>query len=102
MRIAVFCSSSRDVSPMFLSEIEGLGQALARDGHTVIYGGASSGCMGALALGVKQAKGELIGVVPKMDFLDAMVAPDLTEKHAAVDFSERKAKMIKLADAFVV
>lgn len=92
MRVAVFCSSSADVSPMFLSEIDGLGEALARDGHTVVYGGAVSGCMGALAKGVLRAKGDLIGVVPKMDFLEGLVEPELTECHEVVNFpSARRA-----------
>ncbi len=102
MKVAVFCSSSRDVSPMFLSEIESLGESLAQDGHGVVYGGAISGCMGALGRGVRRVKGELIGVVPKMDFLEGLVEPDLTERHEVVDFSERKTKMIQLAEAFIV
>jgi uncharacterized protein (TIGR00730 family) len=102
MKIGVFCSSSRDVAPMFMSEIETLGESLARDGHSVVYGGAISGCMGALGRGVRRAQGELVGVVPKMDFLEGLVEPDLTERHEVADFSERKTKMIQLADAFVV
>ncbi len=102
MRIAVFCSSSEDVSPMFFSEIEQLGESLANDGHTIVYGGATSGCMGALARGVLTQKGKLVGVVPKMDFIEGLVQPGMTEIHEVPSFSDRKTKMIGLSDAFLV
>lgn len=102
MRVAVFCSSSEDVSPMFFSEIERLGESLAKDGHTVVFGGATAGCMGALARGVLGKKGKLVGVVPKMDFIDGLVQPGMTELHEVTCFSDRKLKMIALADAFIV
>lgn len=102
MRVAVFCSSSEQVSPMLLSEIENLGEGLAEDGHTIIYGGATSGCMGALACGVLRKKGNLIGVVPEMDFMLGLVQDGLTERHTVPTLSARKEAMISLADAFLI
>lgn len=102
MKVGVFCSSSDKVSPMFLSEIELLGEALAQDGHSIVYGGATPGCMGALARGVVRAKGRLIGVVPEMDFMQKIVEPALNEIHKVKNLSDRKGVMIKLSDAFVV
>lgn len=102
MNIAVFCNSSEYISPMFMSEIERLGEALARAKHTVVYGGATAGCMGALARGVLAQKGKLIGVVPKMDFMEGIVQPGMAETHEVTCFSDRKLKMISLSDAFVV
>lgn len=102
MNIAVFCNSSENISPMFMSEIERLGEALARAKHVVVYGGATSGCMGALARGVLAQKGRLVGVVPKMDFMEGIVQPGMAETHEVVNFSDRKLKMISLADAFVI
>lgn len=102
MNVAVFLSSSAAVSPMLLSEAEALGQGLAEDGHTVVYGGASGGCMGALAKGVLSRGGRLVGVVPRMDFIDGQVQEGLTEHHEVDDFSMRKGLMIRLSDAFVV
>lgn len=101
MNIAVFLSSSVNVSPMLLSEAEALGRALAEDGHTVVYGGATGGCMGALAEGVLQKGGRLIGVVPRMDFIEGRVQSGMTEHHEVDDFSSRKTQMIRLSDAFI-
>lgn len=102
MKVAVFCSCSDKVSPHFLEEIESLGQALAGDGHTIVYGGASGGCMGALANGVRSRKGALVGVLPEMEFMDGLEHPDLSERHLVRDLSSRKTKMNDLADAFLI
>jgi uncharacterized protein (TIGR00730 family) len=102
MKICVFCSSSDRVSPMVLSECERLGEVLAEDGHTVVYGGATPGCMGALARGVIRRGGKLVGVVPQMDFMDNIVEPRLSERHVVPTLSSRKTVMLELADAFIV
>lgn len=102
MKLAVFCSSSENVSPMFFSEIEILGEGLAEDGHEIVYGGANSGCMGALATGVLRKKGRLIGVIPQMDFMLGLVQDGLSEQHVVPTLSSRKEAMIELADAFIV
>ncbi len=102
MKIAVFCSSSDDVSPMFFSEIEMIGELLAEDGHEVIYGGTNTGCMGALARGVQTKKGRLVGVIPKMDFMQNVVQTGLSDQHVVPTLSSRKEVMIQLADAFLV
>lgn len=103
MKVAVFCSSSHDVSPMILSEMERVGEALALGGHDVVYGGCSDGCMGRLAQGVLNKKGRLVGVIPQMDFMQRnRVQEGLNEQHVVPTLSSRKEKMIALADAFVV
>lgn len=102
MRIAVFCSCSRDISPTFLAEAELVGQILAEEGHDIVYGGADGGCMGAVARGALSRRGKLIGVVPQMDFMDGRVQEGLTEQHVVPTLSSRKTVMIEQADAFLV
>jgi uncharacterized protein (TIGR00730 family) len=87
---------------MFFDEIERMGEMLARDGHAVVYGGATGGCMGALARGVLTKGGQLIGVVPEMDFMDGVVQPGLSQQHVVPNLSDRKTKMNELADAYVI
>ena len=58
--------------------------------------------MGRLADGVVAAQGELIGVVPEMDFLEGLVQPGLTEKILVRDLAERKARMIERSDGFLL
>ncbi len=102
LRIGVFCSSSETVSPMLLSEIELLGQNLAADGHQIVFGGATPGCMGALARGVLRSRGKLIGVVPLMDFMEGIVQPGLSEIFEVPTLSSRKEVMMRESDAFIV
>lgn len=102
MKVGVFCSSSESVSPMLLSEIESLGHRLARDGHEVVFGGATPGCMGALARGVLRGGGKLIGVVPLMDFMEGLVQPGMHAVHEVPTLSSRKEVMMNLSEAFVV
>jgi uncharacterized protein (TIGR00730 family) len=102
MKVAVFCSCNSAISPFFLAEIEELGAALAEDGHAVVYGGADGGCMGALARGVQAKGGHLIGVIPRMDFMDGLVQKGLSEEHIVPNLSDRKSKMNELAEAFIV
>jgi uncharacterized protein (TIGR00730 family) len=87
---------------MLLSEIELLGENLIKDGHAVVYGGSTPGCMGALARGVLRGKGELIGVVPEMDFMEGTVEPGLTKRLVVPTLSSRKVVMLSEADAFIV
>lgn len=102
MKIGVFCSCSENVSPMLFSEMEALGEELARLGHDIVYGGSHAGCMGSLGIGVKRGGGRLIGVVPEMDFMAGLVEEKLDERHVVPTLSSRKVKMLELADAFLV
>ena len=102
MRVGVFCSSSESVSPMLMSEIERVGEELAQAGHTVVFGGATPGCMGALANGVLRARGKLVGVVPLMDFMQGLVQPGMTQIFEVPTLSSRKEVMMRESDAFVV
>jgi uncharacterized protein (TIGR00730 family) len=102
MKIAVFCSCSEGLSPLFFAEMEQLGEALAKDGHEIIYGGANTGCMGALARGVQSQRGRLIGVVPEMDFMNGLVQKGLTEQRIVPTLSSRKVVMNELAEGFIV
>jgi uncharacterized protein (TIGR00730 family) len=85
-----------------MAGIEELGSSLAEDGHRVIYGGSSGGCMGALARGVQTKGGHLSGVLPEMDFMDGLVQSGLNEHHKVKDLSQRKVTMSQMADAFIV
>lgn len=102
MKIAVFCSSSENVAPIYLSEIEGLGEDLVTAGFEVVYGGCKTGCMGALAKGVQRKGGRLVGVIPKMDFAADIVQPGLSEQKVVPTLSSRKEGMNELADGFII
>lgn len=102
MNIAVFCSCTEDVSPLFLIEAENLGAELARQGHTVVYGGSTGGCMGAFARGALSEGGRLVGVIPEMGFMDGQHHDGLTEKIMVPTMAARKDAIILQSEAFLV
>jgi len=48
-KVCVFCSSRDAISPMMLEEAGRLGQRLGDGPFELIYGGAQTGAMGAVA-----------------------------------------------------
>lgn len=101
MNIAVYCGSSPAKNPHFTECARELGEWIARNGHTLVYGGSSVGLMGIVSRAALDAGGAVYGVEPRF-FIEAGVAQhDLTKLYVTDDMTQRKAKMIELADAFV-
>ena len=78
-----------------------MGRWIGENGHTLVYGGASKGLMGAIAGAVIEAGGKVIGVIPDVAIIQARKHAGLTELIETKSMAERKSKMIELADAFV-
>ncbi len=99
--VCVFCGSNPGGDPVFLETAKSLGAFLAREGLTVVYGGASVGLMGATANACLAAGGKVVGVLP--DFLKKkeLAHTGLTELHVVPSMHERKALMAELSDGFV-
>ena len=101
MNIAVYCGSSPAKNPHFTECARELGAWIARNGHALVYGGSSVGLMGVASRAALDAGGEVYGVEPRF-FIEAGVAQhDLTRLYVTDDMTQRKAKMIELAEAFV-
>ena len=100
-RICVYCGSSAGASPDFAEAARSLGELLARNGITLVYGGAAVGLMGVLADAALSAGGEVVGVIPRHLFGREIAHPGLTELIEVGSMHERKLKMFELADAFV-
>jgi hypothetical protein len=99
--VSVYCASSTECDPEFHAAAFRLGELLARDRRTVVYGGGRFGSMGALADGALSAGGRVIGVLP--EFLRALeVAHDrLTELHIVEDMRARKRQMLMHGTAVI-
>jgi uncharacterized protein (TIGR00730 family) len=101
MRICVYCASSDHADPVYRKAAFTLGQILARDGHTVVYGGGSRGSMGAVADGALEAGGQVIGVLPRFMADLEWGHPGLTHLELVGDMRERKHKLLTDSDAVV-
>lgn len=101
MNIAVFCSSSDNVSEKYKKVAFTLGTEIARRGHTLIYGGATGGLMDEVAKGAKSLDGEIVGIIPE-EIVERGRLSDLpTELYRVGNLGERKAMMKEMADLFV-
>ncbi len=101
MNIAVYLGSSSGNDPVYGKEVYKLGEWIASNGYTLVYGGSHMGLMGLCADGALSKNGHVIGVEPKF-FIDAEVQhSSLTELIVTKDMAERKARMIELSDAFI-
>ena len=101
MNIAVYCGSSCGNDPKFVESARALGHWIGENGHTLVYGGACKGIMGAVADAVLEAGGRVTGVLPKVILIQERRHTGLTECIETETMAERKSKMIELADAFV-
>ena len=77
------------------------GALLAREGITLVYGGGNVGLMGALADGVLEAGGKVIGVIPHALIAKEVEHRGVTEFYPVDTMHQRKQKMADLADGFV-
>ena len=99
--ICVYCGSSKGNHRIFEETAYALGKELARLEKRLVYGGAKVGLMGAVARGVLDHDGEVLGVIPK--FLDHIeISNDqVTELVITQTMHERKTLMAEKSDAFI-
>lgn len=107
MNICVFGASSSIIDKSYIEQVELLGRKMAKRGHGLIYGAGASGLMGAVARGVYEQQGKIVGVVP--DFfedenmgVDGKIFKNCTELIKTDTMRERKRIMEDRADAFII
>jgi hypothetical protein len=99
--VTVYCSSSRQVAPIYFDVAAQLGAAIAQNGWRLVYGGNLIGCMGALADAARAAGGKVTGITPQL-LVDQGIADDnCDELVVTAGMRDRKALMEERADAFV-
>ena len=99
--ICVYCGSADHVHLDYLLAARQMGETLARRGLTLIYGGGRTGLMGALADGVLESGGQVIGVIVESMNTPALAHPGITRMEVTPLIHQRKARMYELADAYV-
>ena len=101
-RVAVYCGSADGNDPAFLAEARALGRAIAAAELGMVYGGASVGLMGAVADAAMAGGAEVIGVLPQVLAGSEVAHGGLTRLEVVATMHERKARMVALADAFLI
>lgn len=99
--VCVFCSSSGRIDPSYVDLAAEVGAELARRGHSLVSGGGSVSCMGAVARAARAGGARTVGVIPQL-LHDLEVADrEAHELLVTDDMRARKAVMDARADAFL-
>lgn len=99
--VCVYGGARPGSEPVFLARARALGTTLGRRGLGVVYGGGHVGLMGAMADAAIEAGARVTGVIPSFLEEKEIAHRGLAELVVTADMHERKAEMLRRADAFV-
>ena len=100
--LCVFCGSQTGSDPVFASTATILGQAMARQDTTLVFGGGRVGLMGVLADAVLAGGGNIVGVIPTFLKDKELAHQAATEMLVVPDMHTRKKTMFEQSDAFCI
>lgn len=98
----MFCGSRPGANTDYINTAEALGKELAMQGYNLVYGGGSTGLMGATALAAINNGGKVIGIIPKFLKDRELMLEGADEMIVTEDMHERKMTMFQRSDAFIV
>ena len=97
----VYGGANERIASKHKEKIEELGKIIASNGFSLVYGAGATGCMGAVARGVKENGGFVMGISP--DFISEFEDIFDCDNNVMVDtMAERKILMEKHADVFFI
>lgn len=100
--LAVFCGSRDGGDALFAAHTRELGELMAENNITLIYGGGNVGLMGVIADAVLSGGGNTIGVIPQLLVDRERSHKGLTDLQVVPDMHTRKRRMYELCDAAVI
>ena len=101
MNIAVYLGAKSGNDPIYTEAVRELGAWIAKNGHTLVYGGSNVGLMGTLSDAVRENGGKLIGISVKVEKILNVRRDDLDEYIEAENVQLRKQLMMARSDAFI-
>ena len=101
INLCVYCGSAAGANPNHLRAARQLGEAMARAGIGLVYGGGNLGLMGEVANAVLDNGGTVTGIIPS--FLQQKERVNEATQNLIIvpDMHTRKRMMFEHADAFV-
>ena len=100
--VAVYCGHQPGTNPEYLRDAQRVGELLARNKITLVFGGGNVGLMGAVSSAALDNGGNVVGIStthvlslqePALEGIDVRIVDGL---------STRKQEMYDLSDAFVI
>ena len=101
-RVCVYCGSAGAVDERYREAARELGEALAKAGIEVVFGGGRIGLMGILADAALAAGGRVVGIIPGALRAAELAHAGVSELVIAGSMHERKRQMAERSDAFAV
>lgn len=102
LAVCVFCASNTHIDRSYVDLAAEVGAGIAARGHTLVSGGGSVSCMGAVAAAARAGGAYTTGVMPQA-LIDMEIGDlDSDELIITTDMNTRKTEMEKRADAFLV
>jgi len=101
MNITIYCSSKQVKDKKLENEIINLCKYIAKNNHTLVYGGSQAGMMKLIADTVLDNNGKVIGVEAKHFVKKGQLYSRLTQIHIEDTIAKRRSKMIELGDLFI-
>lgn len=100
-RICVFCGSSLGSNPSYVAAAEALGEAIAHNGYSLVYGGGNIGLMGVIADKVLDGGGHVTGIMPEHLAAHEIAHRNIQDLQLVEDMMERKKALIAQSDMFI-
>lgn len=101
LTVGVFCASSLPLEGGIVPEAEALGRWIAREGHTLVYGGSNLGLMGCVSGAALEGGGRVVGVIPTLFSDEVIESQPVTELLRVRSMAERKERIIGMCDLFI-
>jgi len=101
-RLCVYCGSAVGLDSRYQAAARELGEALAKAGIELVFGGGRVGLMGVLADTVLAAGGRVVGIIPERLRAVELAHQGATELVIAGSMHDRKRLMAERADAFAI
>lgn len=100
--VCVYCGASDRADQIYKTNAVDLGEKIAINGYSMVYGGGRLGMMGLISNAALSKNGQVVGFTTK--FLDEREGAQkkLTELHMVNTMHERKNGMYEKANAFLV
>jgi uncharacterized protein (TIGR00730 family) len=99
--LCVYCGSRDGLDPAHLAAAREVGRQIGERGWRLVYGGGSTGLMGAVADAALGAGAEVIGVIPTRLIKKELGHGGVTDLQVVDTMHERKEKMARQSDAFI-
>ena len=101
MTLTIFCGSRMGREKIFENEAQKLGELIAKNGYTLVYGGGNVGLMGTMSKAAYENGANVIGVIPTLLEKREGLSNRVSRLIVVDDMHERKAKMANEADVFI-